>query len=180
MGVGISCPKCSTTFAFNCNKCSSYNTEIYKGYEPENYFQTRTVFYLKCRNCESEYNYAICPDCRAKVFPTSPFVKGDSGGGNTKGCFIASACLDGNSRILNQLYLFRDDFLEKSRMGRKFIKYYYMYSPLLASWILKSALLKSFVKFLIVYPAYYTLLVAMNFLSLINRMFLKNSRGKAL
>ena len=180
MGVGVSCPKCSTTFAFNCNKCSSYNTVIYKGYEPENYFLTRTVFYLKCRSCQSEYNYAVCPDCQAKVFPTAPFVKGDSGEGNTKGCFIASACLGGNSQIVNQLYIFRDELLEKNRMGKKFIKYYYMYSPSLASCILKSALLKSFSKFLIVYPAYYTLLVAMKFFSFINKISFKNSHGKAL
>ena len=165
MGVGVSCPKCSTTFAFYCNKCSSYNTQIYKGFEPEKYFQTRTVFYLKCRNCQSEFDYAICPDCQTKVFPTAPFVKGDSEEGSTKGCFIATACFGENSQIVDQLYLFRDELLEKNRIGKKFIKYYYIYSPSIASGIFKSALLKLFSKFVIVYPAYYISLVAMKIIS---------------
>ena len=169
MGVGVSCPKCSTTFAFYCDKCSSYNTEIYKGFEPEKYFQTRTVFYLKCRNCQSEYDYAICPECQTKVFPTAPFVKGDLGVGNEKGCFIATACLGRNSQIVNQLYLFRDEFLEKNRIGKKFIKFYYIHSPALASCILKNSLLKSFSKFLVVYPAYYVSLATMKIISFFNK-----------
>jgi hypothetical protein len=169
MGVGVSCPKCHTTFAFYCNKCSSYNTEIYKGYEPENYFLSRTAFYLKCRQCKFEYDYAICPDCHTKIFPTAPFVKGDSGEGNAKGCFIATACLDDNSRILNQLYLLRDELLEKNKAGRKLIKYYYIYSPAVASCIQKSFLLKSSAKFLIVYPAYLASLLAMKIISFLKK-----------
>ena len=166
MGVGITCPKCNISFAFSCTKCSSYHIEINKGFAPEKYFQTRTVFYLKCRNCHSEFDFAICPDCSTKIFPTSPFVKGDAGSEKAKGCFIATACLDSNSQILKQLYLFRDEFLEKNQMGNKFIKYYYLYSPTLASLIHKSNCLKSFSKFLIVYPAYYASLLAMKIFSL--------------
>jgi len=169
MGVGVSCPKCSTTFAFYCNKCSSYNTEIYKGYEPENYFLSRTAFYLKCRNCKSEYDYAICPDCKTKIFPTAPFVKGDSGEESAKGCFIATACLDDNSRILHHLYLLRDEILGKNRTGRKLITSYYKYSPTAASWIQKKPLLKSFARFLIVYPAYLVSLLAMKIASFLKK-----------
>jgi len=167
MGIGVTCPKCNVSFAFYCNKCSSYDIAINKGFEPEKYFLTRTVFYLKCRICQSEYDYIICPDCSTKIFPTAPFVKGDTNAGerNVKGCFIATACLGDNSKILTQLYLLRDELLEKNKIGEKFIKYYYTYSPILASWICKSNLLKSFSKYLIVYPAYFTSLVTMKIIS---------------
>jgi hypothetical protein len=165
MGVGVSCPKCYSSFAFYCNKCLSYNIEINKGFEPEKYFLIRAAFYLKCRKCQSEYDHVICPDCSTKIFPSPPFVKGDAGGGKAKGCFIATACLDGNSQILKQLYLFRDEFLENNQTGKKFIKYYYMYSPALASRIHNDNLLKSFSKFLIVYPAYYASLIVMKIIA---------------
>jgi len=165
MGVGVSCPKCYISFAFYCIKCSSYNIEINKGFKPEDYFLTRTVFYLKCRQCQTEYDYAICPDCSTKIFPTTPFVKGDAGGEKVKECFIATACLDGNSQILKQLYIFRDEFLEKNHIGKKFIKYYYIYSPVLATRIHKNNLIRSLSQFLIVYPAYYASLLAMKIIS---------------
>ena len=155
MGVGVSCPKCKTAFAFCCNKCSSYSTEIYKGFEPEKYFQTRTVFYLKCKECQSEFDYALCPECHKKIFPTAPFVKGDLGVKNARGCFIATACLDENSLVLSHLYSFRDEFLKKHHWGRLFIMYYYRHSPKLAYRIRKNKLLKIFSQYLIVYPAYF-------------------------
>ena len=166
MGVGVTCPKCNISFAFYCNKCSSYDTEINKGFEPEKYFQSRAVFYLKCRNCKSEYDYALCPDCDTHIFPTAPFVRGDAGGEKIKGCFIATACLGDNNPILKQLYLFRNEVLEKNKIGKKFIKYYYLYSPTFASFIHKKNLLKSFSKYLIVYPAYYASLLAMGIIAL--------------
>lgn len=153
MGVGVSCPKCSTTFASYCTKCSSYDLAIFKGFVPENYFQTRTIFYLRCRACQTEYEYILCPDCQTKIFPTAPFVRGDSGK-NLQGCFIASACLEANSPILAQLYLFRDEFLVRNRLGRKLIKYYYIYSPLIASRVSKCIIAKTLLKFLLVYPGY--------------------------
>jgi len=169
MGVGVTCPKCNISFAFYCNKCSSYDTEIKKGFEPESYFLSRTIFYLKCRPCQSEYKYAICPVCETQILPKAPFAKSiaGAGGGKIEGCFIATACLGDNSQILKQLYSFRDELLEKNKSGRQFIKYYYMYSPTLASGIYKSYLLKLFSKYFIVYPAYYASLVAMKIISFI-------------
>jgi hypothetical protein len=165
MGVAVTCPKCHISFAFDCNKCSSYDVEIHKGFEPEKYFSTRAVFYLQCRRCNTEYDHVLCPDCDTQIFPTAPFVKGDAGGEKAKGCFIATACLGDNSNILKQLYLLRDELLEKNKIGKKFVKYYYIVSPPLASCIHKNNLLKSFIKYLIVYPAYYGSHLAMKILS---------------
>jgi hypothetical protein len=170
MGVGVTCPKCSTTFASCCTKCSSYELTIFKGFAPEKYFQTRSIFYLKCRACQAEYEYILCPDCQTKIFPTAPFVRGDSDR-NLKGCFIATACVGTNSPILAQLYLFRDEFLTKNCLGRKFIKYYYACSPLVASWVRKSGIVKSLSKFLVVFPGYYLSIAVMK----IHTILKKNS-----
>ena len=165
MGVAVTCPKCHISFAFDCNKCSSYEVEIYRGFEPEKYFSTRAVVFLQCRKCKTEYDSVLCPDCDTQIFTTVPFVKGDEGGEKGKGCFIATACLGDNSKILKQLYLLRDELLGKNKIGKQFIKYYYTYSPSIASCIHKHNLLKSFIKYLIVYPAYYVSLLAMKIIS---------------
>ena len=155
MGVGVFCPKCKNTFAFFCTNCSSYETEVFESAELINYFQTRALYYFKCRRCDSEYDYAVCPVCNKNILPVEPFVNGDKGKGSVKLCFIATACLDENSPILTQLYLFRDEFLKKHYLGRQFIRYYYMHSPKLAFLIQKNKLLQFFSKYLLVCPFYY-------------------------
>jgi hypothetical protein len=168
MGVGVSCPKCSTTFAFCCENCSSYSTEILKGFVPEKYFKSRTAFYLKCRTCQAEYDYALCPDCNTRIFPTAPFVKGDLGE-SPKGCFIATACLAVDSRILKQLQVFRDELLARSPPGKKFIHYYYRLSPGPAAFISKSPVLQALARLLVIYPAYCISFAGMRLLSLLRR-----------
>ena len=169
MGVGVTCPTCRSNFAFICRKCKSVETEIYESFELVNYFQTRSLYYLKCRMCQTEFDYALCPECQTKVIPEKPFVTGDKGHGPVKRCFIATACLDGNSRALNQLYVFRDEILVKNKTGRQFIRYYYALGPGLAAAIQRSNLLKLLVKYVLVYPAYYTSLAAMKIVSLLNK-----------
>jgi len=169
MGVGVTCPKCNISFAFYCSRCSSYDAEINKGFEPEKYFVSRSINYLKCKQCLSEFDYVECPVCDTKIIPTAPFVKGDVGGEKATGCFIATACLSDKSQILKQLYLFRDEFLEKNSTGKKFIKYYYRYSPALASRIYKNNLLQSITKLLLVYPVYYVSLLVMKIVSFNNK-----------
>jgi len=161
MGVGVTCPKCRVSFAFYCSGCSSYDTEIYKSSALDNYFQARTLYYLKCRSCQVEYDSALCPACNTRILPEQPFVKGDTGRGNAKKCFIATACVGEDSQIVKQLCSFRDELLERNQLGRQFIRYYYRHSPKLVCHIQKSNLLKSLAKHLIIYPAYCTSLVAM-------------------
>jgi hypothetical protein len=155
MGVGVFCPKCKNTFAFFCNNCLSYETEVFESAELINYFQTRAIYYFKCRRCDSEYDYTVCPVCGKNILPVEPFVNGDKGKGSVKLCFVATACLDEKSPILPQLYLFRDEILKKHHLGRQFIKYYYVYGPKLAFLIKKNKLIRTFSRYLIVYPVYY-------------------------
>ena len=166
MGVGVSCPKCSNNFPFCCTNCNSYNVVVHEAPKFIHYFQPRTVYYFQCQNCLYEYDYAICPSCSKKILAQFPFVTGDTGGKDNKKCFIATACLDKNSHIIKQLYIFRDELLEKNYFGRLFIRFYYKHSPELAFRISRKKLFKTLSKYLIVYPAYYTSLAIMKILSI--------------
>ena len=155
MGVGITCPNCRNVFAFACEKCSSFETEIYKNLELAQYFQSRGAFYFKCRKCLAEFDYALCPGCGIRVIPEDPFVTGDKGGAPRSGwCFIASACVDERPDIIEQLCRFRDELLAKTRPGRTFIKFYYACSPPAARYISQRNPLKVLTRYLLVYPAY--------------------------
>jgi hypothetical protein len=166
MGVGVACPRCKNNFAFSCNNCSSYQVVIYDDSKLVNYFQTRAVYYIECQRCKSEFDVVICPVCSKKILPQFPFVMGDKGGGEVKkSCFIATACLGENSHTVRQLYVFRDELLDTNYFGKLFIKYYYMYSPKLATCISNRKFLKIFSKYLIVYPAYYISFAVMKILS---------------
>ena len=162
MGVGVSCPKCKSNFAFSCNNCSSYEVVVYEESKLVNYFQSTPVYYFQCQKCKSEYGHAICPVCSKKILPEFPFVAGDKGGGDRrKGCFIATACVGENSQIIKQLYVFRDELLGTNYFGKQFIRYYYSHSPKLAYYISRKKSLQLFSKYFIVYPAYYVSLAAM-------------------
>ena len=114
MGVGVTCPKCRMSFAFYCSNCSSYDIEIHESSALVNYFQNRAILYLKCRDCQFEYDDTLCPSCNTLIVPEQPFVKGDKGSRNTKKCFIATACVGEKSQIVRQLCLFRDELLVKN------------------------------------------------------------------
>jgi len=168
MGVGVTCPKCRSNFAFFCSNCNSVETEIYESFKLENYFQTRSLYYLKCRTCDAEFDYAICPQCQTKVDPEKPFVTGDRGGGRMKKCFVATVCLGENSPKLGHFYSFRDEVLAKSRLGRKLIHYYYIFSPGLADRLHRSRFLKLVVKNMLILPAYYLSLAAVKIFGFCN------------
>ena len=61
-------------------------------------------------------------------------------------CFIATACAGINSYEVNVLRKFRDNHLDNSDIGRKFISFYYKYSPQIAKWLEPKYLIKGFVK----------------------------------
>lgn len=72
---------------------------------------------------------------------------GSSGGGGGGGCFIATAAygsiLEPQVALLRE---FRDSYLLSNAAGRKFVDYYYTYSPPLADFISQSELLKLLVR----------------------------------
>lgn len=72
---------------------------------------------------------------------------GSSGGGGGGGCFIATAAfgsvLEPQVALLRE---FRDSYLLTNGAGRKFVDYYYTYSPPLAEFISQSEVLKFMVR----------------------------------
>lgn len=72
-----------------------------------------------------------------------------------KGCFIATACYnDYNHPIVLQLRRFRDQYLQKKRFGIKFITFYYKHSPSFSKRIERNRLMKTFIRLIVVKPAY--------------------------
>ena len=165
MGVGVTCPACRVVFAFYCKKCNSYDTEIYESLGLINYFQTRSIYYLKCRKCQSEYDYVPCPSCNTHIIPDSIFVQGDKGGGNRTKCFIATACTKEDSKIVIQLCSFRDEVLENYEIGKQIVRYYYVFSPKFARFLERKSLLKVLVKYCIIFPIYYMSFITAKILS---------------
>lgn len=78
-----------------------------------------------------------------------PAPKNNDGGG----CFIATAVYgDYNAPEVIELRDFRDSYLSKYHLGKEFIKFYYQFSPFLASIISRNNLLKLISRVLIVKP----------------------------
>jgi hypothetical protein len=70
-----------------------------------------------------------------------------------EGCFVATVCYgDYEHPKVIVLREFRDNVLKKNNLGRKFIKFYYNYSPELAKKIANKKLLKSTIRILIINP----------------------------
>jgi hypothetical protein len=73
-----------------------------------------------------------------------------------EGCFIATACYnDYHHPIVVQLRNFRDQFLQKKKFGRQFIKLYYLHSPKYAKLIQRKIIVKLLLRFLLIKPLYY-------------------------
>jgi DNA-directed RNA polymerase subunit RPC12/RpoP len=69
------------------------------------------------------------------------------------GCFVATACYGNYDHpIVIELRQFRDIFLESSRAGRRFVRWYYKSSPLIANFVAKNGILKILARILIVAP----------------------------
>ncbi|MCM8808924.1 MAG: carboxypeptidase-like regulatory domain-containing protein, partial [Candidatus Omnitrophica bacterium] len=67
------------------------------------------------------------------------------------GCFIATTCFGENSWQVKILKEFRDKVLMTSKYGKRFVKFYYKYSPYLKDYIKDKPIIKGFVK-MILYP----------------------------
>ena len=79
------------------------------------------------------------------------------------GCFIATATMGNYDHpVVIQLSQFRDQYLIKHNWGRKFIKYYNIFSPYPAKIISKSNLLKKVSYFIIVQPLSFVVKIIMN------------------
>jgi hypothetical protein len=73
--------------------------------------------------CEFEFAYEVTPE--------------------KSGCFIATAVYnDYNHPVVLDLRFFRDNYLDKLNWGKKFINFYYKYSPGIANIIEKNKILR--------------------------------------
>lgn len=71
----------------------------------------------------------------------------------SSGCFIATASTgDYNHPTVVQLRLFRDNILETTSLGRKFIKFYYRNSPPIAEYISQKRVLKKIIYWSFIKP----------------------------
>jgi hypothetical protein len=72
----------------------------------------------------------------------------------SSGCFVATAaCGDPSAREVIVLSAFRDDVLLRSRVGRTFVRFYYVVSPPIAAVVARSALLRRSAMLLVIRPA---------------------------
>jgi hypothetical protein len=74
---------------------------------------------------------------------------------NSEGCYIATACY--GSYDCNQVITFRsfrDDYLCKNIIGRRFIRFYYAISPIIAQRLKNKVLLSIFIRDTILNPIY--------------------------
>jgi hypothetical protein len=75
---------------------------------------------------------------------------------NSSSCFIATAC-SANLNELSSLYHFRDKYLVNFSLGRKFIDFYYTFSPSIADLIRSSTFLKLFTRYFFIKPIVFLL-----------------------
>ena len=75
---------------------------------------------------------------------TANFASTSSGGGEKKGCFIATAAYGSPLHpYLDILREFRDKYLMPNRFGLKLVELYYRYSPSIANFIARHKVMKA-------------------------------------
>ncbi len=113
----FTCPKCGHTFVPPLTRFLPFTQEQYK----------------QVVAAHGE-DFQICPNCKNVFGPRS---------GAKTGCFIATAAYgDEDLPEVRFLRQFRDDVLEKSRLGRAAVRLYYKLSPFAVRWVRKSELLR--------------------------------------
>jgi tetratricopeptide (TPR) repeat protein len=107
---------------------------------------------------DNEYNakiYKIWTNAETNIKKINPdaIINTNTSTATSSGCFIATATTgDYNHPTVLQLRTFRDNILETSEFGRKFINFYYKNSPPIASYISRKTILKKVIYVLIIKP----------------------------
>jgi hypothetical protein len=94
------------------------------------------------------------------AYGEQPELSDDKGGGG--GCFIATVCF--GSPLAKQIQIlreFRDKYLIKTEIGRKFIRWYYKNGPIMAKFILRHPFLKLPVR-IVLYPVIFICFLIIN------------------
>ncbi|MCS7180271.1 MAG: hypothetical protein NZ891_02845, partial [bacterium] len=96
----------------------------------------------------NDYGEVDCTNPPSYLIEYRETIPVEEGGG---GCFIASVCFGENSWQVKILKEFRDRVLMKFELGRKFVKFYYKYSPYVKEYIKDKIVIKTLLK-AILYP----------------------------
>ena len=86
-----------------------------------------------------------------EIQAVEPRYVSTSSNSNSSNCFIATAC-SANLEELRTLYIFRDKYLVNFDLGRKFIDFYYTFSPPIAESIRGSAILQLITRWIFIKP----------------------------
>ena len=145
-------PILDVPFMFQCLKCKAhYTIKVCSNCERE-YFEIGSgseglgVF---CKYCDKGFSNWTCANCGCEN-PTSAtlFLLKKNGG-----CFIATAVYGNEfAKEVMALKYFRDNYLQKNKIGQISVKFYYFFSPSLSEFIKNKQLLKSLLKKFILQP----------------------------
>ena len=110
----------------------------------------------------SDWN--ICSNCLSKLRPyidsSNTSNSEDSSSTSNDGCYIATACYgDINAPQVFVFRQLRDNFLIKSSLGLKIVKFYYQYSPYWAEKIKNHSIINKIVKKVFLDPVYKLLIL---------------------
>lgn len=105
-------------------------------------------------NSNQKIEKIACNKCGTLILPSTAKKTGgicmacQKGTGNSnKGCYIATACYgDYNAPQVITFRNFRDTYLLKSRIGNRFVKFYYKYSPFIAEKLKNHVLINKIVR----------------------------------
>ncbi|MFH2137592.1 MAG: Ig-like domain-containing protein [Candidatus Omnitrophota bacterium] len=87
------------------------------------------------------------PDVSDSPVPDAAVSSSSGGGGGGGGCFIATAAFGTKmAKEVRVLCEFRDSYLLTNKLGRKFVKLYYTYSPPIADYIAQRPALRSLIR----------------------------------
>jgi len=141
----IKCPNCQA--AYTIEKCQHCGNENIK----QGFVQTVGSYGglgISCSSCEKGYTMFDCQECSNKDITVQ-----DNLYTIQSGCFIATTVYyKSTAPELVMLRNFRDHYLAKSIIGRKFILIYEFFSPPLANFIRKREQLQTIVRIYIIKP----------------------------
>jgi len=113
------CPRCDNQIThndFTCTNCGKGKVKV-----SEYIINSVRSIYFGCEYCGESAAYSVkCPKCGASF--NEKQVK-------TSGCYLATAVFGYDSFITKQLRVFRDRCLLKFKLGKKFVYWYYEWSP---------------------------------------------------